>query len=269
MSATAPPPTPAAPPKTPAPPPTAAPRPRVPELHDAGTLHRDAVDADRWVVNGLVKVTGEVHLGDGTLVGTVAIGGRLTATNLHYRGTVDVDGAVEATGNVTGSGALSTGATLHATTADLRGSVRVAGALTFERAGKVRGNLTCASAVVGELHLDGEAHIPGELGGVAITARLTEDSTLGTIRARSVVLRAKRPNLVDKVFFRTVTVMVERVEAETTELEGVDVAFVRSPKITLGPNAHVTEYEGAIVKRHPTSRVGFESKSPRPYGLRR
>jgi len=227
------------------------------------------VDADRWVVNGLVKVTGEVHLGEGRLVGTVAIGGRLTTTDLHYRGALDVDGAMEANGTVAGSGALRTGATLHAAAADLRGSARVGGALTVDRVVTVRGNLACASAAVGELHLDGEAHIPGELGGLAITSRLTEDSSFGTIRARSVVLRAKRPNLVDKVFFRTVTVTVERVEAETAEFEGVDVAFVRCPQITLGPNGHVTEYEGTIVKRHPTSRVGFESKSPRPYGLRR
>jgi len=269
MSAVAPPPAPATPPKTTPAPPAAPPRARIPELHDAGTLHRDSVDADRWVVNGLVKVTGEVHLGDGKLVGTVAIGGRLTAANVQYHGTLDVDGAVEATGNVAGSGELRTGTTFHAIATNLRGSVRIGGAVTVDRGSTVRGSLACPSAVVGELDLDGEAHIPGELSAFTITARLNEDSSFGTVRARSVVLRAKRPNLVDKVFFRTVTVTVERVEAETTELDGVDVTFVRSPQITLGPNAHVTEYEGTIVKRHPTSRVGFESKSPRPYGLRR
>ncbi|HYB79167.1 MAG TPA: hypothetical protein VEG66_05350 [Thermoplasmata archaeon] len=269
MSAAAPPPAPTAPPKTATPPPPTPPRPRIPELHDAGTLHRDSVDADRWVVNGLVKVTGDVHLGDGKVVGTVAIGGRLSASNVQYRGTLDVDGAVEATGSVTGTGVLRTGATFHAATADLRGGARVGGAVTVDRGGRVRGSLTCPSAVIGELDLDGEAQIPGELGGLTIRARLKENSSFGTVRARSVVLRAKRPNLVDKVFFRTVRVTVERVEAETAELEGVDVTFVRSPQITLGPDAHVTEYEGTVVKRHPTSRVGFESKSPRPYGLRR
>ena len=220
-------------------------------------------------MNGFVKVTGDVHLGDGQLVGTVSIGGRLTCANVQYRGSLDADGVVEASGSVTGTGVFRVGATFRAGTADLRGSVRIGGAVTGDQAVTVRGSLACPSAVVGALDLDGEAHIPGELSGLTVSARLKEDSSFGTVRARSVALRAKRPNLVDKVFFRTVTVTVERVEAETAEFEGVDVTFVRAPEITLGPDAHLTEYEGTIVKRHPTSRVGFESKSPRPYGLRR
>jgi len=269
MSAAAPPPAAAAPPKSTPPPAAPPPRPRIPELHDRGTIHRDSVDAERWVVNGLVKVTGDVRLGDGQLVGTVAIGGRLSASSVQYHGTLDVDSDVETTGGLTGSGLLRAGSTLHAATADVRGTVRLARAVTVDRLAKVRGSLACPSARVGELDLDGEAHIPGELGGRVVTARFKQDSSLGTVRAGSVVLRTKRPNLVDKVFLRTVTVTVERVEADTTELAGVDVAFVRSPRIVLGPHAHVTEYEGTIEQRHPTSRVGFESKSPRPYGLRR
>ena len=239
------------------------------ELHDSGTIHRDSVDADRWVANGLVKVTGDVHLGDGKFAGTVSIGGTLSAATVQYRGTLDVDGAVDANGSFAGSGALRSGATLHATTADLRGSVRVSGAVSVDRTLTVRGSVAAPSVSVGELDLEGEAHIPGDLIGTSVTARLKESSGFGRVRARSVVLHAKRPNLVDKVFFRTVSVKVARVEADSADLAGVDVKFVRAPQITLGPDAHVTEYEGTIVKRHPSSRLGFESKSPAPYGLRR
>jgi hypothetical protein len=227
------------------------------------------VDADRWVADGVVKVTGDVHLGDGKLGGTVSIGGKLSAATLEYRGTLDVDGAVDANGSLAGSGALRTGTTLHATTADLRGIVRISGAVTVDRTLTLRGSVAAPSATVGELDLEGEAHIPGDLVGTTIQIRLKKDSDFGTVRARSVVLNAKRPNLVDKVFFRTVSVKVARVEADSADLEGVDVHFVRAPQITLGPDAHVTEYEGTIVKQHPSSRVGFESKSPAPYGLRR
>jgi len=268
MSAAAPPPTPVSPAKN-APAAPAPPRPRVGELHDSGTIHRESVDADHWVANGLVKVTGDAHLGNGKLTGTVSIGGKLSAATVQYRGTLDVDGAIEATGSFTGSGSLRTGSTLHVASADLRGSVRISGAITVDGALVARASVAAPSATVGELTLEGEAHIPGDLTGTSVSARLKENSNFGTIRGRSVVLRAKPPNIVDKVFFRTVTVKVARVEADSADLAGVDVGFVRAPQITLGPYAHVTEYEGTIVKRHPSSRVGFESKSPAPYGLRR
>jgi len=270
VSAAAPPPT-AAPPAKPAAPaaPPARPRPRLGELHDSGTVRRDSVDADRWVATGLVKVTGDVNLGDGKLDGTISVGGRLSSTNVLYRGVLDVDGAVETGGALAGVGSLRIGSTVHTVTADLKGTVRLVGALRVDRAISLRGSLSTPSATVGELDLEGEAHIPGDLVGLRVRAFLKEDSEFGTVKARSVSLRGKPPNLVEKVFFRTLKVSVDRVEADEVELEGVDVEFVRAPKIVLGRAAHVTEYEGTIVERHPSSRVGFESKSRPPYGLRR
>jgi hypothetical protein len=188
---------------------------------------------------------------------------------VHYRGTLDVDGPVEASGAFTGVGALTLGATLHAGSADLEGTAKVVGAVTVDRGLDVRGSLSAPAVTVGELDLEGEAHVPGALVGNSLSARLKEDSNFGTVKAHAVRLRGKPPNLVEKIFFRTLSVTVERIEADTAELEGVDVGFVRAPQITLGRNAHVTEYEGTIVKRHPTSRVGYESKSRPPYGLRR
>jgi hypothetical protein len=272
MSAAAPPPVSAPPPKTtPAAPaaPSPRPRPRVRELHDSGTIRKESVDADRWVATGLIKVTGDANLGEGKLDGTVSLGGRLSATRVQYRGVFDVDAAVEASESLSGVGSLRVGSTVHTATADLKGTVRVSGALTVDRALTVHGSLVAPSATVGELSLEGDARIPGDLVALRVDAYLKENSSFARVRARSVTLRAKPPNLVEKVFFRRVSVSVARIEADEVELEAVEAKFVRAPKITLGREAHVTEYEGTIVKRHPSSRVGFESKSPPPYGLRR
>jgi cytoskeletal protein CcmA (bactofilin family) len=227
------------------------------------------VEADRWIARGAIKVIGDVNLGTGRLDGTVSLGGKLTATGLEYRGKLDVGGAVDVPGTFTGSGSLRAGLTLHAGDVDLKGTARVLGATSVDRALSVRGSLVTPSLTVGELDLEGEAHVAGDLVGTSVSARLTTDSAFGAIRARSVTLRAKLPNLVEKVFGRRVTVTVQRVEADSVDLEAVDVKFVHAPQITLGRDAHVTEYEGTIVRRHPSSRVGFESRSRPPYGLSR
>jgi hypothetical protein len=227
------------------------------------------VDADRWTARGLVKVTGDANIGEGTVEGTVTVGGKLAANSVQYRGTVDVEGGVEIGGTIAGSGTLRTGQTLHAGDADLQGTVRAVGAMSVDRTLAMRGSLATPSLKVETLTFEGDAGIPGGLTGTSVSARLTADSTFGTIRARSVSLRARGPNLVEMFFWSRVHVRVDRIEAETAELEGVEVEFVHAPQITLGRNAHVTRYEGTIVKRHPSSRVGYESKSLPPYGLRR
>lgn len=261
----------ASPPPTPAPtvsPPPAA-HPRLGELHDSGTVRKESVDADRWVATGLVKVTGDVHVGEGRFDGTISLGGQLSATAVRYRGTLDVGGALNASGSLVGAGSLRAGSTVHAASADLKGTARVTGALSVDRDLRVRGHLSAPSLTVGTLDLEGEARLEGDLVGLSVRAHLTDNSAFGTVRAKSVVLRGKVPNLVEKVLGRRVTVTVERVECDEAVFEGVDVDFVRAARITLGRYAHVTEYVGTIVERHPTSRVGFESKSPPPYGLRR
>jgi len=270
MATAAPLPVPATAPKAPsAPAPTPPVRPRVGELHDSGTVRKEFVNADRWFATGYVKVTGDVQVGQGKIDGTITIGGKLAASDLQYRGMVDILGTVDVIVGLAGSGSMRAEGALHAGTAEFKGTAQLDGPLTVDKGLSVHGSLSAPSAKVGELDLDGEAHIPGELVGDRVVAFLKESSSFGTVRARSVTLHGKPPNLVEKVFFRRVTVKVERVEADAADLESVDVYFVRAPQITLGRNAHVTEYEGTIVKRHPTSRVGFESKSAPPYGLRR
>lgn len=267
-AATSPPTTaPAAPAVPPAPSPPS--RPRSGALRDFGTVRRDSVDADRWTAHGTVKVTADVTLGDGDLEGNVAIAGKVTAATLRSRGSLDVEGAFDVSGIFTGSGDLRAAVTLHAGDMDFRGSVHLGGALSVDRALRVRGALSAPRLTAGAVALEGEAQIAGDLIASAVQARLTNDSSFGLVRARSVRLRGRIPNLVEKVLGRRISVTARRVEADEVELEGIDVQFVHAPKIVLGREAHITEYEGTIVRRHPTGRVGFESRSAPPYGLRR
>jgi hypothetical protein len=270
MPATSPPPVPLpAPRSTPAPPSTASPHFRAGEVQDLGTVRRDSVDADRWTAHGTVKVTGEANVGIAQIEGTVSIGGKLTAGACRSHAALDVEGPVDVAGTFTSSGRLRAAGTLHAVDADLRGATQVVGAVSVDRMLTVRGSFATPSVTVGALDLEGEARIPGDVVGLSVSAHFTRPSALGTVRANSVDLHAKIPNFVEKILGRQMAVTVRKVEADVVNLEGVDVKFVRSPKITLGREAHVTEYEGTIVARHPSSRVGFESRSPRPYGLSR
>jgi cytoskeletal protein CcmA (bactofilin family) len=250
---------------SPAPPPT----PRVAYLEDTGTVRKESVDADRWHASGLVKVTGDARFGAGRLEGTVTVGGKVTADELYCSGTLEVEGAMSVARSLSGVGTFRDGASLHAGEADLGGVVRVAGAFSVDGRLTLHGSLSAPSLSFGELIVHGEAQLPGEVVGTSLTARLSGDSTFGTIRARSVELRGKIPNLVERVLGQKVYVVVDRIEAEEVELEGVDVKFVRAPKITIGRDAHVTEVEGTVVGRHPSNRVGYESKSRPPYGLTR
>ncbi|MGA8604272.1 MAG: hypothetical protein WB788_04305 [Thermoplasmata archaeon] len=270
MAAASPPPTSVpVPSPPPAPAAAAAPRSRAGEIRDQGTIRRDSVDAAQWSARGAVKVTGDVNVGQAVTEGTVSIGGKLTANAFRSHGALEVEGPVEVAGSFAGSGQLRAALTLHAVEADLRGASHVLGAVTVDQTLTVHGNLSAPSLAVGAFQLNGTAEIPGDLVGRSVSAHFTNPSALGTVRASTVKLSAKLPNLVEKVLGRQMAVTVRRVEADTVVLEGVDVQFVRSPQISLGRAAHVTEYEGTIVRRHPSSRVGFESRSPRPYGLTR
>lgn len=239
------------------------------EVRDVGAVRKDSVAIERWAAHGVVKVTGDVRVGDGSLDGTATVGGAVSAGSLRYRGTVGVSGAVDVRDRLVGSGAFRAALTLHAGEADLKGTVRTVGGVSVDRTLRVRGTLECPSLAVGRLDLEGQAAVPGDTTAPAVTAHLLTSSAFGTIRAHTVSLRAKIPNLVEKILSRDVEVTVDRIEAEAVELEAVDVGFVRAPEISLGRNAHVTQYEGTIVRRHRTSRVGFESRSPPPYGLSR
>ena len=250
-------------------PPPSPPPPSEGIVTDRGTGRREALRARRWSVEGTVKVSREVDVGDADVNGNVSIGGPLTAEQFRARGTLDVAGAVVVHGTLAVRGNTHFAATVQASDLQLDGCVRVRGAVTVERTLTSRGVLEAPSVSAGVVSLEGSATVPGELRALQVDAVLPQPSSLGSVQARTVRLHGRVTNLLDKVFFRDSRTLVDRVEADRVELEGVDVRFVRAKEIVLGRESHVTEVEGAIVRRHPSSSVGPEVKSPLPYGLRR
>lgn len=234
-----------------------------------GTVRRESLRARRWTAEGTVKVSREVDVEFGQVTGTLSVGGPLTAYQFQVRGALDVEGAVEVAGPLRLRGNAHFATTVHATDLDLDGCARAGGAVTVDRTLTARGVLEAPSVAAGVLDLEGAATVPGEIRAIQVEARFTDASTLGGVHARTVRIRGHVTNLLDKVFFRDPRSHVGRIEADRVELEGVDVRFVRAKEILLGRECHVTETEGTIVQRHPSSSVGPEARSRLPFGLRR
>jgi cytoskeletal protein CcmA (bactofilin family) len=238
-------------------------------LRERGTVRHDSVRAALWSLSGTAKVTGPVEVGTADVRGTVVVAGRLSADELRSRGNLEVEGPVDVRGPLSARGTLRLAGSVHAVDLDLHGVGRFAGPLLVDRTCSVRGTLHANALTVGVLRMEGAAHVPGELRALSVDATLRETSHLGRVEARTVRLNGKLPNLVDKVFFHERAVVVERIDAETADLTGVEAGLVRAQKISLGRGCHVTAVEGTIVSQHPSSSVGPESKSRVPYGLRR
>lgn len=236
---------------------------------ERGTIRHDAVRTARWSVTGTAKVTGPVEVGTADVRGTLIVGGLLTADRLRSRGTLEVEGPVNVRGAFSSRGTLRAALTVHAIDLDVNGVARFAGLLTVDRTCAARGVLSAPALTVGVLRLEGSAHVAGEIKALTVDANLREASQLGHLTARTVRLRGRVPSLVDKVFFHERTVIVERIDAESVNLTGVDAGLVRAQKIVLGRGCHVTAVDGTVVSRHPSSSIGPESRSPPPYGLRR
>ena len=239
------------------------------EVRDVGAAHHEAVRARRWTTRGPAKVDGPVVVDEAALIGPASIGGPVSAGRLRVDGSLDlaqgaeIAGALDVDGTVRGAGGI------HVGEARVRGVVQLLGALTVDRLLAVVGQLAAPSVRAGGLSLDGSAEVPGETVAREVDLRFRHPSRLGSIRATTARLSLRPPNPVELVFGRRIAVSVTRIEADSVSLEGVDVRFVRSPSIVLGRDAHLTEYEGTIVARHPSARVGPESRSPPPHGLSR
>jgi cytoskeletal protein CcmA (bactofilin family) len=236
---------------------------------DHGVTRHESIHAERWTLAGTTKVVAEADVGVAELQGTVAIGGALSAGSFHIVGDLDAGGAVEVQAALYVEGHLRTRASVHAGDLEVRGGARCAGEVRADRGLTVRGTLTAPSLRAATLTLHGSAEVPGDIEAQQIDGHFQHDSRLGRVRARSVRFRGKVSNLVDKALFRHADVTIERIEADKVELEAVHVVFVRAPEIIVGRDASVGEVEGTIVRRHPTSHVGPQSKSRPPFGLRR
>jgi hypothetical protein len=230
---------------------------------------RASVHALTWVAEGTVKVTGEVDVGTGKVTGALSVAGAITADALGCRGALDSGGPITVSGTFTTDGSLHGVGPIRAKQATFSGTTRIVREVVVEGSLTVSGQFAAPSLRVGELHGDGAVDVPGSIDAVDVDVRIRRDSRFGTIRARSVRLIRSPPNPIEWVFGRSPPAPVVRIEADRVELEGVDVAFVRCPEVTLGRNSHVTELEGTVVRRHSSAQVGPRSKSPAPYGLSR
>jgi hypothetical protein len=254
-------------PPPPTPPPTGV-------LRNTGAVRHDTVRAARWTSSGSVKVTGDATVGDADLRGLTTIGGKLTAERLTADGTLEVQGATDVRSSISLEGTFRPLGTVHLRGGTVRGILRTVSEIKVDRELSVEGVLEAPSLKVGLLDLKGVATVPGAIVSRSkVRGQFRGDSTLGPVTAVEVVLRGPPPGmvptLVRKVFGGSARVEVDRIEADRVELEAVRVAFVRSKAIVLGPGAHVAEFEGTIVRQHPSARVGFESESPPPHGLSR
>ena len=208
-------------------------------------------------------------MGDGRISGALSVGGALTADRFACRGALDTGGPL------TIAGSLSTETSFHgvgpvqAKQASFSGTTRIGREVVVEGSLLVKGQFAAAALRAGDFRGDGAVEVAGTIEAVEVDVRIRRDSRFGTIKARSVRLLRSPPNPIEWVFGRSPPAPVVRIEADRLELEGVDVAFVRCPEVILGRDAHITELEGTVVRRHSSARVGPRSKSPAPHGLSR
>jgi cytoskeletal protein CcmA (bactofilin family) len=238
-------------------------------LHDQGVIRRESVRALSWWASGTAKVTGDVDVGDVRTFGTLSVGGQVLVNALESEGTLEVEGAVRVVGRLATHGDLRVTGMVHAGEASFDGTSRIGRDVSVDRSLVVRGQFAASAVRAREFRLEGAVDVPGAIEAVDVEVLLRGDSRLGTLRAGSVRIRRKPPNPIERVFGRSPPPRVERIEAEHVELEGVEVAFIRAPDIALGRDTQVTEVEGTIVRRHPSARIGPESRSPPPHGLSR
>jgi len=243
--------------------------PRTGTVLDRGVARHDAVRAQAWRSVGNARVVGEVDVGTVTTRGAVTIGGRLTADEVRARGALEVVGEVRVSGSLAVRGSFHAYAPVRGGDVTLDGTTHGEAGIQADRRLSGRGSLEAPTLLAGAIDFEGAVDVPNTIEAWRVALTLPGPSRLGTVRAHVAVLRGKLPNLVEKVLLRHAAVEVERVEADEVELEGVDVGFVRSGRLTLGRGTHVTTVEGTIVKRHPTAWVGPRSETPPPHGLRR
>jgi hypothetical protein len=227
------------------------------------------VHALTWVTDGTVKVTGDVDVGDAKHAGALSVAGTVTADRFQCRGALDAGGALAISGNLTTETSFHATGPVQAKQASFSGTTRIVREVVVEGALTFKGQFAAASVRAGQFHGDGVVEVPGTMDAVDVDVRIRRDSHLGIIRARTVRLIHTPPNPIEWVLGRSTGTPVARIEADKAELEGVDVAFLRCPEVVLGRDAHVTEIEGTVVRRHASARVGPRSKTPAPYGLSR
>lgn len=229
----------------------------------------DSVVAPRWSTRGVTKVVGSVEIGQGSLEGWVVVGQKLSAEHLVVRGTLEVLGPLSVRGDLSVHGSLRAGSTAKVGDAALTGTVRCDGPLEVERRLVARGSLLLPTLRAGEAHLAGLVKVADELRAGVVDAELADGSEIGRLLARRVQVTGPYGGFVDRLLGRSRSATIDRIEGETIELERVEVRTVVGRKVVLRRDCHVDTLDAASVQAHPTSRIGPESRSPPPPGLRR
>ena len=236
---------------------------------DRGSSLHDAVRTERWTARGVAKVVGSVEVGVADLDGFVIVGEGFLARELSARGTLEVGGALDVRGELALHGSLRAGRGLHAGVATLAGSVRTDGPVAVDGRWVLHGSLSAPAASASETRLAGLIRLAGELRTSTAELDLDEASRLGSVVGRSVRVRGPDGGMIDRLLGRFRHAYVEHIEAETVELERVEVGSVVAREAILGRECHVGRLEVGKVHAHASSRVGPESRSPPPQGLRR
>lgn len=242
------------------------PTPRPPgELTDRGAARRDRVHAERWVADGATKVAGDVDVGSAEVGGLTSVGGRVAAEDLTASGTIEVAGETHVARTLRVSGVGRFDGPVTAAEVEAAGEARFGAGLALDRALRFRGRVE----VVGRLN----AYLVRGDGQLSVG---------GPVTAHEIVLRLRGPSRAERLEADLVSVgrlggpwgpgealRVERIDAREALLEGVVAQYLKADRITLGPGCHIARADGVVVRRHRSSHVGPESRSPPPRGLSR
>jgi cytoskeletal protein CcmA (bactofilin family) len=237
-------------------------------LAERGTTLHDLVHASAWKARGLTKVLGAVDVGDADLEGTVVVGGPFTADSVSVRGTLEVRGMLTVRGELSLHGTLRAGGAT-AGSARLAGVVRADGPIATQGTLVARGSVSAPAVTGREVHLNGVVRVPGEVRADEVDLELAERSEVGTVFGRKARIFGPDGGAIDRLLGRYRHAHVERVEADALELERVEVTTVIAREAVLGRDAHVARLDVSKLKSHATSRVGPESRTAPPKGLRR
>jgi cytoskeletal protein CcmA (bactofilin family) len=248
----------------PVPPPTTAAVPaRTGTVADRGVVRRAEVRAAKWTVDGTAKVTGVVEVDTIELDGSTSIGGRLTAVELKTAGLLDVQVDAAVRQRLAIQGTARVGGALHAGDIDFHGNLRVGGTVDVDRSVLWKGSVEVggslrASRFAGEGRID----VGGTVAVKDVDLALESPSRAGAIVAESVRIRRKGGLMAPAQSFD-----VERIDADLVELEGVHVEYLRASRIVAGEGCRIARFDGTVVRKHASARLGPSSVSARPHGL--
>lgn len=239
------------------------------QVRERGATLRASVRADTWSARGLTKVVGSVEVGTGKLEGLVVVGEAVSARELTVRGSLEVSGPVTVSGELSLHGSIRAGGPVRAREAALAGTVLTDGGVEVSGTLVARGRFSAASVAARESRLAGVVQVSGEVRSAGVELELDEGSEVGTVVARTVRAVGPEGRTLDRLLGKFRHARIERIEAESVTLEKVEVGTVRAREVVLGRDAHVGLLDATKVRAHPSARIGPESRSPPPPGLRR